>query len=402
MNKVRDKFPFFKNNPNLIYLDSSASSLVLDSVIDAVSNYYASNGTNVYRGVYSLSHRATEDFEKTRELVAKLINSEFDEVIFTKGTTDGLNKLNNALTGFINEDDEVITSELEHHSSLMPWQYLTRNKKAKLVYIPLSETNKITLENFKKVMNKKTKVVAITHISNALGFITPLKELVEYARTINPNVIFIVDGAQSVPHLKIDVKDLDIDFLAFSAHKMYGPSGVGILYGKRKILKQLPPFDLGGEMAEIVNMEDFSYKEAPYKFEAGTPNVAGVIGFGKAIEFYLENDLNEFHRFEMSLRDYALSLLSEIKSVEIYNDNAEAAVITFNVKGMHPHDIASVLDQKGVAVRAGHHCAQLVTKKIAQIATLRISFAVYNSFLEIDKFIIALKETITFFEGFGV
>lgn len=402
MNKVRDKFPFFKNNPNLIYLDSSASSLVLDSVIDAVSNYYAANGANVYRGVYSLSHQATEDFEKTRELVAKLINSEFDEVIFTKGTTDGLNKLNNSLTGFINEDDEVITSELEHHSSLMPWQYLTRNKKAKLVYIPLSETNKITLENFKKVMNKKTKVVAITHISNALGFITPLKELVEYARTINPNVIFIVDGAQSVPHLKIDVKDLDIDFLAFSAHKMYGPSGVGILYGKRKILKQLPPFDLGGEMAEIVNMEDFSYKEAPYKFEAGTPNVAGVIGFGKAIEFYLENDLNEFHRFEMSLRDYALSLLSEIKSVEIYNDNAEAAVITFNVKGMHPHDIASVLDQKGVAVRAGHHCAQLVTKKIAQIATLRISFAAYNSFLEIDKFIIALKETITFFEGFGV
>lgn len=402
MNEIRNKFPFFKNNPNTVYLDSAASSLKLQSVIDAIISYYANNGTNVYRGVYSLSNQATNDFEKTRKLVARLINSKEEEVIFTKGTTDGLNKLNTALNSYINAGDEVITSELEHHSSLMPWQYLTSKKKAKLVYIPLNDNGMITLDGFKQVMNENTKVVALTHISNALGFITPLKDLVSYARKINPKVIFIVDGAQSIPHIKVDVKDLDIDFFAFSAHKMYGPSGVGVLYGKAELLKQLPPFDLGGEMAEIVTKDSYSYKEAPYKFEAGTPNIAGVIGFSKALEFYLENDLDAFYKYEMSLRDYTLKALREIKELEIYNDNAAAAVITFNVKGMHPHDIASVLDQKGIAVRAGHHCAQLVTKRIAQIATLRVSFGIYNTFEEIGKFIVALKETVKFFEGFGI
>lgn len=399
---LRSKFPFFEYNKDTVYLDSAASSLKLNSVIDSISNYYKTNGTNVFRGVYNLSHEATKLFEETRLNVSKLINSDFNEVIFTKGTTDSLNSLAKSLDHLINEGDEIITSELEHHSSLLPWQIIARKKNARLVYVKLDENGKITTENFKKALSSKTKIVALNHISNSLGFISPIKEITKLAKENNKNTIVIIDAAQSASHIKIDVKDLNVDFLAFSAHKMYGPNGVGVLYGKAEILKQIPPFEYGGEMAEIVLKESFTYKDIPYKFEAGTPNVAGVIGFNQAIKFLLENDLEKIHNFEMKLRNYALNKMKEIKEVTIYNESSDSAIITFNVLNMHPHDIASVLDDKNICVRAGHHCAQLINQKLKVISTLRISFGVYNNFDDIDKFIEALKDTILFFKEFGV
>lgn len=403
MNKnIRNKFPFFKNNQNLIYLDTAASSLKLQSVIDEITNYYETNGANVFRGVYKLSHYATEKFENTRKLVSKLINSEEDEVIFTKGTTDSLNSLAFSLSNFINEDDEIITSELEHHSSLLPWQVISLNKNAKLKYIPLNHEGKITLNNFLKVLTKKTKVVALTHISNSIGYETPIKDIVKKIREFNKDIIVILDAAQSIAHQKIDVKDLDVDFLAFSAHKMYGPSGVGVLFGKKKLLKKIPPFEYGGEMAEIVKHHSFTYKDIPYKFEAGTPNIAGVIGFSKAVEFLLNNDLNEIKKHEEELKKYTVKELEKIDEIIIYNKSSSSSITTFNVLGVHPHDIASLLDQENISLRAGHHCAQLVNNKLKVISTLRVSYGVYNTKEEIDKFIIALKKAIKFFKQFGV
>lgn len=398
----RDKFPFFKYNKDTVYLDSAASSLKLNSVIDSISNYYKTNGTNVFRGVYNLSHEATTLFEETRVNVSKLINSNSNEIIFTKGTTDSLNSLANSLEHLINEGDEIITSELEHHSSLLPWQIIARKKQAKLVYIPLDKEGKITTSAFKKVLSNKTKVVALNHVSNSLGFITPIKEITKLAKDNNEETIVVIDAAQSASHLKIDVKDLNIDFLAFSAHKMYGPNGVGVLFGKKSLLDKIPPFEYGGEMAEIVNKESHTYKEAPYKFEAGTPNVAGVIGFNSAVKFLLDNDLNKIHETELALKNYTLTKMKEIDEITIYNESSDSAIITFNVSNIHPHDIASVLDQKNICVRAGHHCAQLINQKLEVISTLRISFGIYNNKEDIKKFIKALKETILFFKEFGV
>lgn len=402
MKDFRNDFPFFEFNKDLVYLDNAASSLKLGAVIDKTSTYYKTNGANVHRGVYRLQHDATIMYEETRSLVAKLINSDVNEVIFTKGTTDSLNSLAISLKDFINPGDEIITSELEHHSSILPWMQLAKVKGAKLVYVPLTEEGKITLDNFNKVLTNKTKVVALTHASNALGFKTPIVEITKSVCLNNKETIVILDTAQSISHIKVDVKAFDVDFIAFSAHKIYGPSGVGVLYGKEAWLEKLPPFDFGGEMAEIVDKDKFTYKEAPYKFEAGTPNVAGVIGFSEAVKFLLENDLKELSNYTESLRLYALEQLKLMDSVEIYNVNSDSPMITFNVENIHPHDIASVLDQKGIALRAGHHCAQLVNKRLKQISTLRVSFQIYNTKAEIDKFIIALKETISFFEEFGV
>lgn len=400
--KMRNDFPFFKYNKDIIYFDSASTSLKLNSVIESTSNYYKKNGANVHRGVYQLAEDATSLFEETRTNLALLLNCDREEVIFTKGTTDSLNNIATSLGEFINEGDEIITSELEHHSSLLPWQVISNRKNAKLVYVPLTDEGKITLDNFIKVLTPKTKIVALNHVSNALGFLTPIKDIVKAVRSFNKDIIVILDGAQSVSHKKIDVKDLDIDFLAFSAHKMYGPNGVGVMYGKRALLEKIEPFEYGGEMANIVDFTSYTYKELPYKFEAGTPNIAGVIGFNPAVRYLLDNDLDEIFAYEMSLKDYLLSELIKNDDIDIYNVNTDSPVITFNVKTIHPHDIASVLSTKGISLRAGHHCAQLVNKRIEQISTLRISFAVYNSKDEIDKFIVALNETIDFFKEFGI
>jgi len=400
MNKnIKDEFPFFLNNKEVTYLDSAASSLKLNSVIKRLTDYYVNNGTNIHRGVYKLSHEATEAFEATRVNVAKLINSKTEEVIFTKGTTDSLNKLAFSLSSLINEGDEIITSELEHHSSLLPWQEIARLKNAKLVYVPLNDEGRITVDNFKKVINNNTKIVALTHVSNALGFLTPIKEIVKEVRKYNAYVI--LDAAQSISHMKIDVKDLDIDFLAFSAHKMYGPNGVGVLYGKDHLLRKIPPFEFGGEMAHLVNKDISTYKDIPHKFEAGTPVIGEVIAFNEAVLFFLNNDMEKHYKNELLLKEYLVNELLKIDDIIIYNKSAESPIITLNIKDIHPHDAASILDEYNVYVRAGHHCAQLVNKHLEVVSTLRVSIGVYNNKKDLEMFIFAIKKAIEFFKQFG-
>ncbi|HHT55049.1 MAG TPA: cysteine desulfurase [Acholeplasma sp.] len=400
MNKnIKDEFPFFLNNKEVTYLDSAASSLKLNSVIKRLTDYYVNNGTNIHRGVYKLSHEATEAFEATRVNVAKLINSKTEEVIFTKGTTDSLNKLAFSLSSLINEGDEIITSELEHHSSLLPWQEIARLKNAKLVYVPLNDEGRITVDNFKKVINNNTKIVALTHVSNALGFLTPIKEIVKEVRKYNAYVI--LDAAQSISHMKIDVKDLDIDFLAFSAHKMYGPNGVGVLYGKDHLLRKIPPFEFGGEMAHLVNKDISTYKDIPHKFEAGTPVIGEVIAFNEAVLFFLNNDMEKHYKNELLLKEYLVNELLKIDDIIIYNKTAESPIITLNIKDIHPHDAASILDEYNVYVRAGHHCAQLVNKHLEVVSTLRVSIGIYNNKEDVERFVFAIKKAIEFFKQFG-
>lgn len=400
MNKnIKDEFPFFINNKEVTYLDSAASSLKLNSVIKSLTDYYVNNGTNIHRGVYKLAHEATEAFETTRVNVAKLINSKVEEVVFTKGTTDSLNKLAISLSSLINEGDEIITSELEHHSSLIPWQEIARLKNAKLVYVPLNDEGRITLDNFKKVINNKTKIVALTHVSNALGFLTPIKEIVKEVRKYNAYVI--LDAAQSISHMKIDVKDLDVDFMAFSAHKMYGPNGVGVLYGKDHLLREIPPFEFGGEMAHLVDKDISTYKDIPHKFEAGTPVIGEVIAFNEAVLFFLNNDMEKHYKNELLLKEYLINELLKIDDIIIYNKTAESPIVTLNIKDVHPHDAASILDEYNVYVRAGHHCAQLVNKHLEVVSTLRASIGIYNNKKDIERFVFAIKKAIEFFKQFG-
>ena len=400
ISNIKDYFPFFKQNNQITYLDSASTSLKLASVINSLTNYYENNGTNIHRGVYRLAHEATESFEETRKYVADFINCDVKKVIFTKGTTDSLNKLANSYSKFINEGDEIITSELEHHSSLLPWQVISEAKKAKLNYVPLTSEGRITVDNFKKVLTSKTKVVALTFVSNALGFETPIAEIIKLAHEVG--AIVIVDAAQASSHQKIDVRKLDADFLAFSSHKMYGPNGTGVLYGKKALLEELPPFEFGGEMAHIVNKLDYIPKDLPYKFEAGTPVIAETIAFKEAIKFINEVGIENIKKHETDLKKYALEKMKEIKGITIYNLTAESPMITFNVDGIHPHDVASVLDQKNVCVRAGHHCAQLVAQFLKEPSTLRASFAIYNTYEDCDLLVESIKAAVEFFEGFDM
>lgn len=398
--KIKNQFPFFKANKDVTYLDSASTSLKLQSVIDALNDYYVNNGTNIHRGVYKLAHEATASFEETRQLVAEFINADLEEVIFTKGTTDSLNKLANSYGAFINEGDEIISTELEHHSSLLPWQVIASKKQASVKFIPLTTEGKITVENFKKVLTPKTKVVAITYVSNALGFETPIKEIIKLAH--ENGAIVILDAAQASSHIKIDVKALNVDFLAFSAHKMYGPNGTGILFGKKALLEKMPPFEFGGEMAHLVYKDSFIPKDLPYKFEAGTPVIAESIAFKEAIKFFNEVGIENIYEHEIALKNYALNKLKGIDGLIIYNETAESPMITFNLNNVHPHDVASVLDERNIYLRAGHHCAQLVGQFLGTPSTLRASFAIYNTYEDCDRFVEAVIEAKNFFEGFGL
>ncbi|MDY0276652.1 MAG: cysteine desulfurase, partial [Acholeplasma sp.] len=298
---------------------------------------------------------------------------------------------------FINDGDEIITSELEHHSSFLPWQEIANEKNAKLVFIPLNK-GRITVDGFKKVITNKTKVVAITYVSNVLGYKTPIKEITKLAHEVG--AIVILDAAQAVSHIKIDVKDMDVDFLAFSAHKMYGPNGVGVLYGKKALLEKLPPFEYGGEMVHTVSKDKSTWKDIPYKFEAGTPVIGEVIAFSEAIDFINEIGIDNICKQEMELKDYTVSKLKTIQGVKVYNPDADNPIIAFNIDNVHPHDVTSVLDQNNVCIRAGHHCAQLAIKYLNEIATLRASFGVYNTLEDCDKFLEAVKMASDFFKKF--
>ncbi len=394
--KLRGDFPVLRENSELVYLDNAASTLKPDCVIKEINNYYEKLGVNVHRGVYKLSYLATDAYEEARSKVANFINSSFDEIIFTRGASSALNLVaaSYGMT-YIKEDDEIITSELEHHSNSMPWLNLCNKVKAKLKYIPLNDEGRITVENFKSVLTNKTKIVAVTYVSNVMGYITPLAEIIKLAHEVG--AIVVVDAAQAIPHMNVDVKKLDCDFLAFSGHKLCGPTGIGVLYGKEKLLNKMPPIEFGGDMANDVNLFDMTYKDPPYRFETGTPIIAGAIGLGKAVEYIESIGLDEIAKYEYYLKQKAIEGLKKIPNIEIYNETAETGIITFNIKGVHPHDAASVFDKNDVCIRAGHHCAQLITKWLKTVGTLRASFYFYNTIDDVNKFVESVKEAQEFF-----
>lgn len=394
---LRNSIPLYQKNANYAYLDSSATTLKPAAVLNKMNEYYQEYGVNIHRGVYGLCYRATQEFDLAREKVAKYINADTNEIVFTRGTTNSLNLV--ALSWgleHIQAGDEIITSELEHNSSLLPWMQVAKAKKANLVYVPLDAEGRITLGNFSKVITKKTKVVALTYISNVMGYITPISEIITLAKT--HNCLTVIDAAQAAPHIPIDVKKIDCDFLAFSGHKMLGPTGVGVLYGKSNILKTMKPLEYGGDMNVSVTKTDVIAKEAPYKFEAGTPMIAEVIGLGKAVDVLLEVGLDKIMHHEKELHAYALEKLAKLSKIRIYNPTADIGIINFNIEEVHPHDAATFFDEAEVALRAGHHCAGLVTAWLgANNGTLRASFYAYNTKEDVDRFVDTVKEVVDFF-----
>lgn len=398
VNKIRKDFPIYQTHPNLIFFDSAASSHKVKNAIDEVDHYYQTLGVNVHRGAYDLAYETTALYEHARQNVARFINTKEEEVIFTKGTTSALNMVAQAFIHTLKPGDEIITSELEHHSSLLPWMIAAQKTGAKLVYIPLTDEGRITVESFKKVLTNQTKIVAITHVSNVMGYLTPIEEIAKLAH--EKNAIVILDAAQSAPHMKLDVKKLDVDFLAFSGHKMFGPSGVGVLYGKQLLLNQIEPYEYGGEMADQVTKDSVTFKDAPLRFEAGTPVISGAIGLSAAIDYIEMIGFNEIHAHTHEIHQYLLKQLLEVEGITIYNKTADNPVIAFNIDGVHPHDIATMLDSTKVSVRAGHHCAQLVSQFLGVQSTLRASIHIYNDQHDCDVFIQSVIAARDFFRQF--
>ena len=397
MEDIKKDFPVLTNNPSLIYLDTCASSLKPKCVIDKLNEYYEKYGVIVNRGVYNLSYQATLEYEETRKVTAKFLNAKTKEIVFTKGASNGLNLVASSY-GLDNicEGDEIITSELEHHSNVIPWQNVAKKKKATLKFIELDSTGRITVDAFKKVLSNKTKVVAITYVSNVMGYITPIKEIIKLAHSVG--AIVVVDAAQAVPHMKIDVKDLDVDFLAFSSHKMLGPTGFGILYGKYDLLQKMDPIEFGGDMNDNVDLYESHYKDAPFKFETGTPPIAEAIAFKEAVR-YLENyGFDKLHEKESYLTKYVIEELLKIENVTVYNPTVETGTVAFNINNVHPHDAATFFGEYNIAMRAGHHCAQLITKWLECVGTLRVCFYIYNDIEDAKKFVEAVVKAAEYFK----
>ncbi|MEG0823097.1 MAG: cysteine desulfurase [Erysipelotrichaceae bacterium] len=389
--EIRLDFPMLNNkrmqNHQLIYLDNAATTLKPQCVIDAVVNYYSNLGANAHRGDYELSYMVDTAFEETRKEVAKFINAKEDEICFTSGASEALNTV---AVGYgqnlLKEGDIILSAESEHASSILPWMRCAKDTKAIMKYIPLDEEGRITLDNVKAMMNDKVKIVAIAQVSNVLGYVTPIKEITELVHSYGAKIV--VDGAQSVPHQPIDVKDLDIDFLAFSAHKMCGPTGVGVLYGKYKLLEETQPLLLGGgSNARFEICGNIQLKKPPFKFETGTPNIEGVIGFGAAIKYLNKIGMNNIHQREKELHQYAIQQLKQLNNVHIYNEHCEAAIITFNINNIFAQDVATFFNANGLALRSGQHCAKMLIEKLETSATLRASIYFYNTKEEIDELV---------------
>lgn len=398
VDSIKKDFPIFKNHPEIHYLDSAASSLKLNKVIDKLDYYYNFLSVNVNRGPYKLSYEATNLYDDSRINIAKHLNCNSNEIIFTRGATNSLNLASLLLEPLINENDEIITSELEHNSSILPWINICKKKKAKLVYVPLTKEGRITIENFKKVINKNTKIVALTHVSNVMGYITPVKEICKISKEYK--AITIIDGAQAIPHMKVDLKDLNCDFYCFSGHKMLGPTGIGILYGRYDLLDKLEPVEYGGDMALDVSKENQTYKNPPYKFEAGTPIIAEAIALSEAFDYLDKIGYDNIHRNEQDLFKYTYDKLSKIKEVIIHNPTCETGVLTFNVKDIHPHDVAQILNEDNVYVRVGNHCAHICANFLKVDGTIRASFYLYNDYKDCDALVNSVKRAIDFFGKF--
>ncbi len=398
--KIREHFPQLTtsvNNHPLVYLDNAATTLKPKSVIESLSQYYSFEVANVHRGVHSLSEIGTKHFEATRSHVAKFINSKFDhEIIYTKGTTESLNLLAQSFgKKYLKTGDEILISTLEHHSNIVPWQMIAESFGATLKVIPINEVGEINLQAYEKLLSDKTKIVSIAHVSNALGTINPIKKMIQMAH--NHGAKFCVDAAQSIAHLKIDVQELNCDFLVFSAHKILGPNGLGFLYGKEDLLNEMPPYQGGGAMISEVTFEKTTYNVLPNKFEAGTPAIAEVIAFKKALEFVESVGIENIEKIEHELLTYATAKLKEISDLKIIGEASQkSAVISFVINGIHPHDLGVILDKEGVAIRTGHHCTQPLLKFFGVTSTARASFAFYNTKDEVDVFVKALIKAINF------
>lgn len=394
---IRKYFPIYQNNKNLHYLDNAATSLKPACVIEAMNDYYNNYGVNIHRGVYKMSYIASTKYENARETVAKFIGAKVDEVVFCRNASEGLNQIDLMLSKLLKKGDHILSTPLEHHSSILPWQ--AKEKEGLVLdYIKLDDNYRITLENVKKAITDKTKILAITYASNTMGYITDIKEIINYAH--QKDILVVVDAAQYIPHFKVDVKDIDCDFLAFSGHKMFGPTGIGVFYGKYDLLKKLEPSYYGGDMNADVDFHAVELKKPPLCFETGTPAIAEAIGLAQAIEFIEAIGYENIQKVEKELLEYAYSKLKDIKEVKIYNPNTDLGIINFNLEDIHPHDAATILDNYDVALRAGHHCAQLVSRSLGVNGTLRASIYVYNTKEDIDALVDAIKETIKFFKQF--
>ena len=393
---VRNQFPILKQTENgqpLVYLDSGASSQKPQMVIDALTHYYQAENANVHRGVYGLSERATEAFEGAREKVRQFIGAKSTkEIVFTRGTTESINLVASSWgRSNLKQGDEIIITEMEHHSNIVPWQMLRDELGICLSILRIDNQGEISLDDFQKMLSDKTKLVAITHMSNALGTINPVKKMTSLAHQVGAKVL--IDGAQAVPHLTVDVQDIGCDFYAFSAHKMYGPTGIGVLFGKEILLEAMPAYQGGGDMIYSVTFEKTEYNVLPYKFEAGTPHISGAIGLGVAIDFMHEIGLDNISNYENELLTYATQELSKIKGLKIIGlAKNKGAVVSFVIEGVHPHDMATLMDQDGIAVRASHHCAMPVMQKFQVPSTIRASFGVYNNVEDIDKLVVSINE----------
>ena len=404
--KIKQDFPIFNqkiNDETLVYLDNAATSQIPKFVEEKVRDFNEKERANVHRGVHTLGLRATNQYESSRQKVANFIGANnAKEVIFTSGCTDSLNLVAASFgEQNIQAGDEILVSIMEHHSNLLPWQQLAKRKQAKLNFIEINSDGLLDIENLKSKISSKTKIVALTHVSNVLGTINPIKELTDLAH--EKGAIVVVDGAQAVGHFPIDVAELNVDFYAFSGHKMFAPTGIGVLYGKKDLLDKMPPYRLGGEMIANVTREGATWAEVPYKFEAGTPNIAGAIGLGAAIDYLQSLDFELIQKHEQELTSYALEKLKNVLGLTIYGPqkgNGRIGVISFNLKNIHPHDLATALDLNGIEVRAGHHCAQPLMASLDTESTVRASLSIYNTKDDIDKLVSSLHEAKEFFSEF--
>lgn len=401
--RLKQDFPILNqviNDEPLVYLDNAATTQKPQTVLDAVETYYHTSNANVHRGVHTLAERATSQYEGSREVIRNFINAaETAEVLLTRGTTTSLNWVARSFGELVVEaGDEILISYMEHHSNIIPWQQLAKKKQAKLVYVELTEDGQLDLTDFKNKLTNKTKIVSLTHVSNVLGVVNPIQQIADWVHA--KNGYLVVDGAQAVPHMPVDVQALHADFYAFSGHKMLGPTGIGVLYGKRTLLEQMEPVEFGGEMIDFVEEQDSTWKELPWKFEAGTPNIAGAIGLAAAVQYLERIGMENIAQHERELIEYVMPKLKQIKGLTIFGPEDlrfRTGVISFNIDGVHPHDVATAMDMEGVAVRAGHHCAQPLMTYLNQPATARASFYIYNTKADADKFVEAILATKEFF-----
>jgi cysteine desulfurase/selenocysteine lyase len=400
VSKIRKDFPILKRKINgnkmLIYLDNAATTQKPLSVINAIHDYYMNYNSNIHRAVHQMAEEATIAYERTREKIAKFINAKStDEIIFTRNATEAINLISYSWgRANVKKDDYVVITEIEHHSNIVPWQILTQEKRAKLLYVGVDDSGYLKMEDYKRhIESNKVKLFSVSQMSNVLGTIVPINEIIKKAH--DKGVKVMVDGAQSVPHMPVDVQNMDCDFMAFSAHKMLGPTGVGVLYVKREILDKMSPFIGGGDMIKEVHKYETRYNDLPYKFEGGTPNIADVIGFGAAIDYLNEIGMDDIREHEIDITNYAIKTITDVRDVIVYgpsNSNHRGGIVSFNIGDIHPHDLATIMNDHGIAIRSGHHCAQVLMERLDVAATSRASFYIYNTKEEVDIFINALEE----------